>query len=345
MALSVSGEGTLVYWPGDAVEASFLGAVGGGRPVWVDRTGQATPIGENRRDVMNPRLSPDNTRLAMTVLTDEGRDVWVDDLERGTSTRLTTDGTSQFPAWSLDGERVYFGSTNPDARGLYSRTADGSGEPETLLTGEQAMVPFSWTPDGQVLTFLEAGDIWTVSLDGDRSSYLVSSFYEGNHDLSPDGRWMAYNSNESGQAEVYIQRYPDLGDKVTISTGGGAEPLWSPDGRELFYRNLDGRPHDGRGRHDRTHAACVPARGALRGSIYTGSTRRAQLRRVSRRPALRDAQCRTGRRCGGHTNERNAGPRRELVPGTPATRAGQLNDALTARHHPRPVSRHRQDRR
>ena len=240
MALSVSGEGTLVYWPGDAVEASFLGAVGGGRPVWVDRTGQATPIGENRRDVMNPRLSPDNTRLAMTVLTDEGRDVWVDDLERGTSTRLTTDGTSQFPAWSLDGERVYFGSTNPDARGLYSRTADGSGEPETLLTGEQAMVPFSWTPDGQVLTFLEAGDIWTVSLDGDRSSYLVSSFYEGNHDLSPDGRWMAYNSNESGQAEVYIQRYPDLGDKVTISTGGGAEPLWSPDGRELFYRNLTG---------------------------------------------------------------------------------------------------------
>ena len=240
MALSVSGEGTLVYWPGDAVEASFLGAVGGGRPVWVDRTGQATPIGENRRDVMNPRLSPDNTRLAMTVLTDEGRDVWVDDLERGTSTRLTTDGTSQFPAWSLDGERVYFGSTNPDARGLYSRTADGSGEPETLLTGEQAMVPFSWTPDGQVLTFLEAGDIWTVSLDGDRSSYLVSSFYEGNHDLSPDGRWMAYNSNESGQAEVYIQRYPDLGDKVTISTGGGAEPLWSHDGRELFYRNLTG---------------------------------------------------------------------------------------------------------
>ena len=189
---------------------------------------------------MYPRLSPDNTRLAMSVASTEGSDVWVDDLERGTSTRLTTDGTSQFPAWSLDGERVYFGSTNPDARGLYSRTADGSGEPETLLTGEQAMVPFSWTPDGQVLTFFEAGDIWTVSLDGDRSPYLVSSFFEGNHDLSPDGQWMAYNSDESGQSEIYIQRYPNLGDKVTISTGGGTEPLWSPDGSELFYRNFDG---------------------------------------------------------------------------------------------------------
>ena len=243
MALSVSDEGTLVYRPGDAVGISLGGAVGGGRPVWVDRTGQATPIGEDGRAVQYPRLSPDNTRLAVTVMSTAGRDVWVDDLERGTSTRLTTDGISQFPAWSLDGERVYYGSNAPPL-GLQSRAADGSGEQETLLTGEQAMVPFSWTPDGQALTLFEigsgGGDIWSVSPDGDRSPYLVSPFQEGNHDLSPDGRWMAYSSDESGQVEIYIQRYPELGEKVTISTGGGTEPLWSPDGSELFYRNLTG---------------------------------------------------------------------------------------------------------
>ena len=111
MALSVSANGTLVYWPGDAVDTRFLTPAGGGAPVWVDRNGQATPIGGDRRDVRHPRLSPDNTRLAMTVVSTDGRqDIWVDDLERGTSTRLTDDGTSIFPAWSLDGTRVFFGS-------------------------------------------------------------------------------------------------------------------------------------------------------------------------------------------------------------------------------------------
>ena len=106
MALSVAGDGTLAYWPGDAVRYMVPGGgVGGGGPVWVDRDGQATPIGADRRDVLFPRLSPDNTRLAVTVVSPDGRsqDIWVDDLERGTSTRLTNDGTSVFPAWSLDG--------------------------------------------------------------------------------------------------------------------------------------------------------------------------------------------------------------------------------------------------
>ena len=245
MALAVSSDGTLVYRSGDVVEVSFGGAAGGGRPVWVDRTGQATPIsGTDRSDATSPRLSPDNSRLAMTVLTAEGQDIWVDDLERGVSTRLTDDGASQFPAWSLDGERVYFGSTPRGSLGLYSRAADGSDERETVLTGEQVMLPFSWTPDGQALTFSERGrgsaDIWTMSRDGTRAPYLVSRFRVGNPDLSPDGRWMTYNSDESGQLEVYVQRYPELGEKVTISSGGGMEPRWSPAGNELFYRNLTG---------------------------------------------------------------------------------------------------------
>ena len=146
--------------------------------------------------------------------------------------------------WSLDGGRVFYGSGSPPF-GLFSRSADGSGEQETLLTSEQNITPYSWTPDGQGLTYyigeVGSGDIGTASLDGDPSPYLANPAYqEGNHDLSSDGRWMAYNSNESGQLEVYIERYPERGEKVTVSTGGGVEPLWSGDGSELFYRNLTG---------------------------------------------------------------------------------------------------------
>ena len=146
MALSVSGDGTLVYWPGDAVGVDMGSILRGGRPVWVDRAGQATPIGEGRRNnAVHPRLSPDNTQLAMTVTSTDGPDVWVDDLERGTSTRLTNDGNSRHPAWSPDGARIAFGAFTPPF-GLHSRAADGSGERETVVTGEQRTVPFGWTP-------------------------------------------------------------------------------------------------------------------------------------------------------------------------------------------------------
>ena len=244
MALAVSGDGTLVYLPGEAVN---LGddVDGAGRPVWVDRAGQATPIGEGRRNnALRSRLSPDNTRLATTVASTDGQDVWVDDLERGTSTRLTNDGNSFSPAWSPDGARVSFGSFAPPF-GLFSRAADGSGERETVLTGEEQIAsPYGWTPDGQAMLFWEGqvgdGALWTVSPEGDRSPYLVGPGYFTGADLSPDGRWMAYGSDESGQLEIYLQRYPDLGDKVTVSSGGGREARWSPDGSELFYRNLAG---------------------------------------------------------------------------------------------------------
>ena len=254
LALSVSADGTLVYWPGDTADPRPTRPVLRGQPVWVDRDGQATPIGADRRDIRHPRLSPDNTRLALTVTSPDGTDIWVDDLERGTSTRLTNDGTSVTPAWSLDGNRVFFSSGDrayvnvvaSDTRGLYSRAADGSGERATLLTDAEVMVPYSWTPDGQFLSFIQSDglvprswDIWTVSLAGDRVPYLVRPLANyGTHDLSPNGQWMAYDSTESGEVEVYIQRYPELGEKVTVSTGGGFDPVWSPDGSELFYRSV-----------------------------------------------------------------------------------------------------------
>ena len=244
MALSVSGDGTLVYRPGGAVSGAL--AEGGGTPVWVDRTGRATPIGVRRSGVQFPRLSPDDTRLAMAVTSGQGQDIWVEDLDRGSSTRLTDDGTALNPAWSPDGDRVFFTSASLSSFGLHSRAADASDERQAFLTGDRGtgMAPFSWTPDGQALFFwegtLRGGDIWTVSPDGDRSPYLVGANDFTTPDLSPDGQWLAYASDESGQLEISVHRYPDQGGKVTVSSGGGREPRWSPAGRELFYRSLAG---------------------------------------------------------------------------------------------------------
>ncbi len=153
------------------------------------------------------------------------------------------DAITHYPAWSPDGARVSFGTDTPPF-GVYSRAADGSGERDTVVTGEPVMAPHGWTPDGGAMLFVEGqpgdSELWTVSREGDRSPYVVGPGEIPDADLSPDERWMAYSSDESGQLEVYLQRYPDLGDKVTVSSGGGRDARWSPDGSELFYRNLAG---------------------------------------------------------------------------------------------------------
>ena len=240
MALSLSDSGSLVYRPGDVLR---VGSSSAGRPTWVDRSGNPMPI-EALSDALHPRLSPDGTKLAMTVVSPDGFDVWVYDFERGTTVRLTDDGLSAVPAWSRDGERVFFGSRSSPAS-IVSRAADATGEPEVLMTGNYLMYPDAWTPDGRTLSIAEqdagvAGNISTVSREGERSPYLERSSIDLQPALSSDGQWMAYTSNETGQAQVYIQRFPELGGKETISTDGGVEPRWSADGRELFYRNPTG---------------------------------------------------------------------------------------------------------
>ena len=233
---TVSDAGTLVYVPRTESESV---------PVWVDRnSGEVTPLLSEWGAYETPSLSPDDTRLAVTVGSERGLDVWVYDLERGTSTRVTDNGFSANPIWSVDGERIIFLSTAPDSLGLYRRSADASSEIETLLATEYPAFPNSQTPDGE-LSFVELHqttglDIWTLTSDGQRVPYLVTRSYEGDHDSSPNGQWIAYNSNESGDFEVYVQEYPEPGAKHTISIGGGVQPKWSPDGSELFYRTIGG---------------------------------------------------------------------------------------------------------
>jgi len=161
-------------------------------------------------------------------------------------TRFTFEGTvNHNPTWSPDGKRIAFNSDKDVTTNIYSRLADGSGGLERLTNSPNANIPMSWSPDGQLLAFLETNpatgaDIWILRL-GDRKlqPFLQTPFNESVPRFSPDGRWLAYISDESGRYEVYVQPFPGPGGKWQISTEGGTEPVWNPNGRELFYRNGD----------------------------------------------------------------------------------------------------------
>ena len=245
---SFSRDGTLVYVPGTSV--------GGSGPqrslVWVDRDGREEPLVLDPGGYSWPRVSPDGTRVAVEMIGPEFNDVWTSDVARGTLSILTPDpADDRVPLWTPDGERVVFRS-NREPQGLFWKAADGRGAVEPLLTGEEVqqltfLSPYDWSPDGNELIVHysapgTAFDIGVLSMDGERAwqPLLNSAANEGDPALSPDGAWIAYQSNETGLSEVYVERFPDLGNKEQISTGGGQDPVWSFDGRELFYRDLSG---------------------------------------------------------------------------------------------------------
>jgi serine/threonine-protein kinase len=171
--------------------------------------------------------------------------LWVYDLARDTLTRLTFEGGDNEEAvWTPDGKRIAFESNRdgvPDR--IFWQLADSSGGLERLTSGDGNQAPSSWSADGQLLAFGEVNprtrqDIWVFRLsDGKAEPFLRTPFEEGGARFSPDGRWLAYVSNESGRPEVYVQPYPGPGGKWQISTDGGTEPVWNRNGRELFYRS------------------------------------------------------------------------------------------------------------
>ena len=224
-----SGTGTLVYVTGSVQTERRL--------VWVSRSGTEQPVAAPARAYRGPRLSPDGRTVAVAI---EGREteVWLYDLSRETLSRLTFQGSTNYdPLWTRNGQRIVFHSTT-GVGGLFSQPVDGSGGLERL--NEFGGLPYSWSPDGQLLAFNKGTTIWVLRL-GDRKAAPLreTMFKEGAAQFSPDGRWLAYVSNESGRYEVYVQTYPGPGGKWQISTGGGTEPLWNPTGRELFYRSGD----------------------------------------------------------------------------------------------------------
>ena len=235
---SFSATGSLIYVPG-GVQATRAGLV------WVNRLGAEQPLAVPTHGYRNPRLSPDGRRVAIGIA-DLGSQIWLYDLSADTLTRITFEGNANsYPAWTPDGKRIAFESAKEGPLNLYWQLADGSGGLERLTTSESWQVLSSWSPDGQLLAFTEVNpttsyDIWILRMsDRKAQPFLRTAFNEAAPQFSPDGRWIAYASDESGRFEVYVQPYPGPGGKWQVSTEGGTEPVWNRNGRELFYRSGD----------------------------------------------------------------------------------------------------------
>jgi eukaryotic-like serine/threonine-protein kinase len=209
----------------------------------VTRSGQATALTAESRGFGGPRFSPDGRRVAVDIVdeTGGGPDVWTLDIAQRAWSRLTTDHISNRPVWTPDGRRIVYAS-NSD---LWWVAADGSGRADSLLAAAGSRYPGAVTPDGRTVVFQDYGGtvngIRALAFDSAPAARLVlaGTFNESAPALSPDGHWLAYQSDESGRLEVYVRPYPVSGGRVPVSVLGGTEPAWSRDGRELYYRSSD----------------------------------------------------------------------------------------------------------
>jgi len=236
---TIGANGTLVYAPGGTGQRAD-------RLVWVDRQGATEQLPKiETGDYNHPRISPDNDSVAYDASTPGGRQqVWVYDVRREFTTRLTAGGSNNMPVWASHGNSVVFASSGVGKPGLYQRQADGGDEIRELLISDNSLWPISW--HDQTIAYYELNpetgrDIWLYELGGGPSTeaelFQGSRFNERSPMFSPDGRWIAYVSNESGRDEVYVRETRGSGLRYTISNGGGSEPVWSPDGTKLFYRS------------------------------------------------------------------------------------------------------------
>jgi Tol biopolymer transport system component len=193
-------------------------------------------------------MSPDNRRLAVQRADKGNVDIWLLDLDRNTPVRFTSEPEAEIaPVWSPLGDRVVFSSRRSGVFNLQQQSVKGDASEELLVT-EQAKQAMDWSRDGRFLLFRSLDpkldwDIWAMPMSRDRTPFAVvrSKFEERYAQLSPDGKWIAYQSNESGRFEIYVQPFPHGGERSRISTDGGVQARWRRDGRELFYLTLEGQ--------------------------------------------------------------------------------------------------------
>ena len=237
---SVSREGTLAYRTGET----------GNRLLWMDRSGkELDPVGDHGQ-YSNPVLSPSGDRLAFGLNDPRNgnNDIWIRDLARGVSSRFTfgVGANNGVPIWSPDGNTIVFRSDREGTLNLYEKAASGQGEEKILLKTDEIKFATDWSRDGRFIAFSSQNtktgwDSWALPTFGDRKPFpiVAGQFAELNPMFSPDARFVAYQSNESGNAEIYIQTFPVPSGKWQVSTGGGTDPSWRADGKELFYRSAD----------------------------------------------------------------------------------------------------------
>jgi serine/threonine protein kinase len=238
-SISVSDTGVMAFWVGGIAERQLI---------WFDRSGKQLNSVGPPGDINDIVLSPDGKKLAMQQLVNGNSDIWLMDLERAVPSRFTfAPETDDTPVWTADGQFVVF-SGGENLFSLYRKNSSGVGNPEILLRSETGKEPFDWSNDGKFLLYTDFGpktlaDLWVLPAGSAAQPYslVATEFEETMGRFSPDGRWFAYTSNESGRTEVYVQSFPVSGGKWLISNGGGSQPHWRGDGKELFYVAPDKR--------------------------------------------------------------------------------------------------------
>jgi dipeptidyl aminopeptidase/acylaminoacyl peptidase len=236
-AFSVSKTGVLAYQTSTGSIRTEL--------VWLDRQGTRVGTLGDRADYMDVELSPDGTRAAVSVLDParNTRDIWLYDVARGIRTRFTDDPANEVsPVWSPEGAAIVFDSNRKKNADLYQKVSSGVQAEQTILQNGQTERAWSWSRDGRYLLYtigdgVPTFDLWVLPLFGDQKPFpfLATPFAETRAKFSPDGRWVAYTSNESGRAEVFVAPFPKADAKYRISTGAGSWSRWRPDGKGIFY--------------------------------------------------------------------------------------------------------------
>ena len=266
----VADDGTLAYVRGTAGGQLHTLA-------WVDRQGREQPIAAlPPRAYLYARLSPDGMRVALDIR-DQENDIWIWDLARETLKRLTTDPTlDRFPVWASNNQIIFSSARSSPLGNLYRQSADGTKIPERLTQTQDFQVPASMSSDGTRLVFTQTvttRDLMLMHLDqGHRVESLLSTpFNEQNGCISPDGRWLAYESDESGKFQIYVRPFPEVNSGlIQISTDGGTQPMWAHDGRELLYVAPGGGLTGVRVEPGSTWKAGAPAK-IIEGSYFFGN--------------------------------------------------------------------------
>jgi Tol biopolymer transport system component len=218
---------------------------------WFDRSGKLSETLNNidAASDLDPALSPDGRRLALARTINGNKDIWLLELERGVLSRFTFDpGINGRPVWSPDGSHVAFYSNRKGVFDLYEKSASGTGDEKALLESPTTKVPLDWSPDGRFLLYRNddpqtGADLWALPLNGEGAPFPIvqTPFQERDAQFSSDAKWIAYQSNESGHFEIYVQPFPGPGPKTQVSSNGGIQVRWRQDGKELFYVSLDDR--------------------------------------------------------------------------------------------------------